>query len=328
MADCEGFASNSKLSRLAFLRRVLTILVIVVACWPKAQSMRSGFSREPSGNVTRICPTHMMNGSAVHCHGETQFRPHMDSICNPKQPAARKDTENGTKTLELMPGIHKVTISIPKYAFQVTYHREKHPWRVYVALRWNCDYPLLIAASDPAKTIILLELGPNAAKKSRFNQRNDQVVPIYFSSNKLVSFRSVTFRSAVPYATYALILFHSKNIELSDCNFPDLDELHGGIAIQASKLTSRKGDPAALITDCNFNVSYTMTDGPRQDTWRLAPALRVGVFWEQLSNHKGKKTSFHVHIVRSSFQVFGRGGVFRNQQIPGRRKKAKSKAYR
>ena len=322
MADCKGRAST----RLAFLRKVLAIsVIIVVVCWPTSHVQCREFPKKPLGDIISICPTHTLNGSSTHCNGEVPFLLYMNSMCSERNP--RKATGNDTVTLELMPGIHKVTIPVPVKRLE-SKGQELEP--LYEALYWKCISPISISGSDPAKTIILVEFASSASKKTRFKTISGQVVPIHFSSKELVSFRNVTFRSAVPYMTYALILFHAKNIELSDCNFPDLDELHGGIAIKASRHTSRKGAPAALITDCKFNVTYTMTDGPRQDTSRLAPALRVGVYWKrraQTSNHteKKKKRSLRVEIVRSSFQVFG---VFRNERSPGKRGMANSSAYR
>ena len=341
MVDCRSFVGNRFASPRNVLKLALSVLFLqVVVCWSTSQCK---ILPGPNNRTISICPTHTLNGSTMQCHGKVQFQSYMNSVCND---FLRERQMKRTVTLELLPGIHKITIDIPvpgkaRQFFGV--ESIENDYLLYTAIPWICDYPPLITSSDRDKTIILLESESNAQeKKTKFEDYHNikfyEIVPIYFSSTGLVSFRSLTFRSAVPYTTYALMLFDAERIELSDCNFPDLNQLHGGIAIKPYSFglpifgpEPKKSDQTVLITNCKFNISYTGTVGPgHRENSPLAPALWVGTApslrtrWMHKSIYQSSR-SFHVQIQKSSFQVFE---VTRKKRRSGRGKRTNSKAYR
>ena len=125
----------------------------------------------------------------------------MNWTCDPiKKNLPTKNDKHNTEILELFPGIHKVTIPAPAEG-----RKMKEPggsYYLHAAVRWSCFYPVSISGSDPAKTINLLESESNAVQKTGFEDLRDSdarvLVPIYIFSTRLVSFESVTFRSAIP----------------------------------------------------------------------------------------------------------------------------------
>ena len=164
--------------------------------------------------------------------------------------------KKGTSTLVLLPGIHKITIPARLEGRKVKNFDDKI---FYAALHWRCYYPLSTSGSNPAKTVILLQSESKVVKKTGLEdlRDTDPEVPLYFFSHQRVSFKRITLRSAIPYATYALLLFDAKNVIFNSCNFPDLNDLEGGIAIAQPAQESKETYPSVRISKCKFIVSYT-----------------------------------------------------------------------
>ena len=269
-------------------------------------SSRLVFSRYPSDY---ICPTYALDGSKPSCSTE-DLHSFLRRRCNMTKKDPDRKKPGSSIALLLLPGVHKITIPIPKRV-PIESNRSSNS-SFYASQYWKCRKPMDFYGHDPAKTIVLLEPDVSDSLNASFENipGNARVVAIAFRNSQEMTFENITFRSKILHAVYALVFLKSDlRIELRNCQFPDLTPFQGGIAVES--LTSIRAPEqktiyfVVIIQSCSFNIACEVRN-PGQDLAELSQtAIRVRTMDFESSAISGKtRFKFKVVIRNCSIAIF------------------------